>query len=267
MTEGEHVTLEVEGPIAWVRLDNPPVNALSRSVLLDLARTAQVVDTADHVAAAIVTGAGRAFAAGGDIGELLAIVAADAAGYARDVQDAVRALAICGRPTIAAVHGFALGGGTEIALACDLRIAARDARFGLPEVQLGLIPGTGATVRLARVVGRSRAKELIMSGRLIDAEEALAIGLVDEVVEPADLHARAAEVAGRFAHSSPDAVRAVKSLFDRSIDPLLDAESAAFAALLGGRDARLGLQAFLDTGRTDRADFRRAVPEESGCPR
>jgi enoyl-CoA hydratase/carnithine racemase len=148
-----------------------------------------------------------------------------------------------------------------VALACDLRVAARDARFGLPEVQLGLIPGTGATARLARVVGHGRAKDLILSGRVIGAEEALAIGLVDELVERADLRDRARELAARFAASSPDAVRAAKHLVDRGLDALLDAESEAFAGLLGGQDAAVGLASFIEHGRAGLAEFRPARAE------
>jgi enoyl-CoA hydratase/carnithine racemase len=261
VSEDGFVGIELDGDVAWVTIDNPPVNALSRTVLLDLGRAADLLDADDRVRSVVLSGAGRAFAAGGDVHELAAVDAAAAPSYAREVQAAVRALATCGKPVIAAVHGFALGGGTEVALCCDLRLAARGAHFGLPEVQLGLIPGTGATARLARVVGPGRAKELILSGRVIDAEEALAIGLVDELVDREDMRDRARELAYRFSTSSPDAVRAAKRLVDHGLEPLLEAESAAFADLLCGPDAAVGLASFVEHGRPGRADFRPAPAE------
>lgn len=259
----ELVRVDVDGSLAYLTLSNPPVNALSRGVLEAVGEAARALDDDPEVTAIVVRGAGRAFAAGGDIAELVAVDPADAARYAAAVQDAVAALAGCGKVVIAQVHGFALGGGTEIALAADFRIAADDATFGLPEVLLGLIPGTGGTHRLRRVVGRTRAKELILSGRTVPAAEAERIGLVDAIVPKEELESAVREFADRFAHSSPAAIRAAKALVDAdALDPLA-AESEAFAALLGGRDAQIGLSSFLDTGALGRADFRAGDPHEA----
>jgi enoyl-CoA hydratase/carnithine racemase len=249
------VTIEVVGGLAYATIVNPPVNALSVAVLEALAAAIRRLDGEPDIAVIVVRGAGRAFAAGGDIQELAAIEPAAAASYARAAQAAVCDIARCGKVVIAQVHGFALGGGTEIALAADFRIASEDATFGLPEVLLGLVPGVGGTHRLRRVVGRTKAKELILSGRMVSADDALTIGLVDCVVPRAELAARVASYAMRFTASSPRAVRAAKGLIDADDGDPLGAESAVFAELLSEQDARIGLTSFLTTGALGQADF------------
>jgi enoyl-CoA hydratase/carnithine racemase len=251
------VTVSVEGAIATVAISNPPVNALSRAVLADIGSAFRKLDRDSAVRAVILRGQGRAFAAGGDVAELASVAAEDVTAYARAVQDDVRAIAFCGKPVIASVHGFALGGGTELALAADHRVATRDAKFGLPEVKLGLIPGTGATHRLGRLIGVSAASDLILSGRIIGADEALRIGLVDEVVDEADLEAATLMLASRFTEggTSGDSVRAAKRLLRAGEEPALHAESDAFAALLLGPHAQIGLQAFAATGQLGNAVF------------
>lgn len=250
------VTVEVQDRTAWVSLARPPVNALSVGVLEQLAGVVRGLAEDFRVRAIVLRGAGSGFAAGGDIEELLAVPADQALEYARRVQESLSALATCPKPTIAAVHGFALGGGTELALACDMRVAADDALFGLPETQLGLIPGVGGTFRLRELVGRGRAKALIMSGRTIKAAEALSIGLVDAVVPRENLEGEARRRARWFAASSPAAMRAAKALVDGPVEGAAQREAAAFAQLLAGDDAKQGLAAFLEHGRTGHAEFR-----------
>ncbi len=253
------MTIEVDGSLAYITLSNPPVNALSLAVLESIGDAARKLDDDTAVSVIVVRGAGRAFAAGGDIAELVALDPGNVAAYADAVQRAVALLADCGKVVIAEVHGFALGGGTEIALAADFRFAADDATFGLPETLLGLIPGTGGTHRLARVVGHVRAKELILSGRTVGAVEAERIGLVDAVVPRADLSSAVREFASRFDRSSPAAIRAAKTLLIGNAASPLTAESVAFAELLRGPEAKIGLRSFLESGVLGRADFRRVT--------
>ena len=251
------VTIEVDHSLAYITLSNPPVNALSLAVLDSIGDAARQLDDDPAVSVIVVRGAGRAFAAGGDIAELVALGHGDVTTYAVKVQSAVALLAACGKVVIAEVHGFALGGGTEIALAADFRFASDDATFGLPETLLGLIPGAGGTHRLARVVGHVRAKELILSGRAVDAAEAERIGLVDAVVPRGDLCSAVRGFASRFDQSSPAAIRAAKTLLEGNAANPLAAESVAFAKLLQGTEAKIGLRSFLKTGVLGRADFRR----------
>jgi enoyl-CoA hydratase/carnithine racemase len=246
--------------VAIVRLDNPKVNALSRAVLSELASAAEAL-TDDPPGAVVVTGGDRVFAAGADISEFWAegtgtpasVIAPD---EAREIGglflQALNGVAAIPRVVIAEVAGFALGGGCELALACDFRIASDRARFGQPEILLGIVPGGGATQRLPRLIGPARAKELIFSGRQVDAEEALRIGLVDEVVPPAELRDRALARAGEFARGPVVAHAIAKRAIDRGLDgPLHDGlllEQAAFAEVFATEDARIGVASFLEHG-------------------
>ena len=236
--------------VAVIRLDNPPVNALSQAVLGKLASEATALGQDDTLKAVVVTGAGKAFAAGADISELGDQQRAREIGAAfREAFDAVAAIP---RPVIAAVHGVALGGGMELALACDLRLAADSARFGQPEILLGIIPGAGATQRLPRLVGPARAKELIWSGRQLKADEALAIGLVDRVVVADELVDAALEWAGELATGAVVAMGMAKRVIDAGLDgdlaTGLDAEAEAFAEVFGTDDAQTGVRSFLEHG-------------------
>jgi enoyl-CoA hydratase len=235
--------------VALIRLDRPKANALSGEVLLQLAEVLEGL-AADPPGAVVLWGGRRIFAAGADIAELESGVAPRAvgAGFGR----ALGALASLPRATIAAVNGAALGGGLELALACDFRVGAEDARLGLPEILLGLIPGGGGTQRLPRLIGSSRAKELILSGRQVRADEALAIGLVNRVVAPDDVLDAALAWAAELAAGPLVAHGLAKSAVDGGLErPLaegLRSELEAFAAVFETEDARTGLRSFVEHG-------------------
>lgn len=238
-----------DGGVAVIRLDNPKVNALS-TVMLDGVRSAALQLAADPPGAVVVTGGERIFAAGADITEFAGPDEARRIG-AKFV-DMAEALAAIPRMVIAAVAGFALGGGCELALACDIRIAADNATFGQPEILLGIIPGGGGTQRLARLVGPARAKELILSGRQVKADEALRIGLVDEVVPAAELHervfARAAEYAKGALVAQGFAKRAINIGLDEPLADAIALEQALFAESFSTDDARIGIESFKQHG-------------------
>jgi len=225
--------------VAVVTLDHPKVNALSQELLNELGQVfAALAD--DLPGAVVVTGGDRLFAAGADVSQFSAERAGDIAATFHRVLDAVAALP---RPTIAAISGYALGGGCELAMACDFRIAAERAVFGQPEILLGIIPGGGGTQRLPRLVGPSRAKELIFTGRQVKAEEALAIGLADEVVPGDELNARALAFAAELAAGPVAAVALAKAAIDGYIS-----EPEAFAQVFQTEDAGIGVKSFLEHG-------------------
>jgi enoyl-CoA hydratase/carnithine racemase len=235
--------------VAVVTLNNPKVNALSQAVLAELLAVANDL-TANPSGAVVITGGERLLAAGADISEFGGPDEARtiAAGF-RSALDAVAAIP---RMVIAAVSGYALGGGCELALACDMRIGSTKARFGQPEILLGIIPGGGGTQRLARLCGPSVAKDLILSGRQVDADEALRIGLLNEVVEPAALHARAIERAVEFAGGALVAQalskQAIDGGLDRSLADGLTLEQDVFVEVFRSDDARIGVASFLEHG-------------------
>ncbi|MFS8584850.1 MAG: enoyl-CoA hydratase-related protein [Acidimicrobiia bacterium] len=235
--------------VAVVRLDNPKVNALSTALLGQLEAVARSL-TDDPPGAVVVTGGDRIFAAGADIGEFDGPEEGRAVGAAfLRALDAVAAIPRC---VIAAVSGYALGGGCELALACDLRIASERARFGLPEILLGIIPGGGGTQRLARLVGPAKAKQLILTGRQVDAAEALAMGLVDEVVPPEQLHDRALALAAELASGAVVAQGLAKRAIDEglqgSLADGLALEQRLFAQVFETEDARIGIASFREHG-------------------
>lgn len=235
--------------VAVVRLDNPKVNALSTALLGQLEAVARRL-TDDPPGAVVVTGGDRIFAAGADIGEFDGPEEGRAVGAAfLRALDAVAAIPRC---VVAAVSGYALGGGCELALACDLRIASERARFGLPEILLGIIPGGGGTQRLARLVGPAKAKQLILTGRQVDAAEALAMGLVDEVVPPEQLHDRALALAAELASGAVVAQGLAKRAIDEglqgSLADGLALEQRLFAQVFETEDARIGIASFREHG-------------------
>jgi enoyl-CoA hydratase len=242
--------------VAVLRLDNPKVNAMSMELLRQL-ETAATALTDNPPGAVVVTGGDRLFAAGADIAEFGGPDEAERIGelFLR----ALGAVADIPRATIAAVSGVALGGGCELALACDFRIASTRARFAQPEILLGIIPGGGGTQRLPRLIGPSRAKEMIFSGRQLGAEEALRIGLVDEVVEPDGLHARAiaraAELATGAVHAQGLAKRAIDRGLDITLGGGLDLEQQLFIEVFESDDAQAGVTSFLEDG-PGKAEFR-----------
>lgn len=247
---GELVLVERRADgVAVITLNNPKVNALSQAVLADL-HAAALDLTANPPGAVVVTGGERIFAAGADISEFSgpSEAAAIGAGFHR----ALNAVAAIPRFVIAAVSGFALGGGCELALACDYRIAGEKAVFGQPEVLLGIIPGGGGTQRMPRVVGRSRAKELLITGRQVKSAEALAIGLADEVVPNEELHIRALALAAEIARGPVRAhslmKRAIDDGMERSLADGLALELHEFEAVFHTDDSRIGVASFLAEG-------------------
>lgn len=250
MSEVQLVRVErFDDGVAVVTLDNPKVNALSQAVLARLAQVAADL-TADPPGAVVITGGERLFAAGADISEFGGPDEADRIGAG--FHTALDAVAAIPRFVIAAVSGYALGGGCELALACDYRIAGEKAVFGQPEVLLGIIPGGGGTQRLPRVVGPSRAKELMITGRQVKADEALRIGLADEVVPNEVLHQRARELAAEVARGASIAQSLVKKAVDTGASmPLSDAlalEKKLFTESFRSDDSRIGVQSFLANG-------------------
>jgi enoyl-CoA hydratase/carnithine racemase len=243
--------------VALVTLDRPPMNALSIALFEQLADTARDLASDADLKAVVVTGGGRAFAAGADISEFGDQAAARTVSATfRAAFDAVAAIP---RPVIAAINGFALGGGLELGLACDLRVAGKSARLGQPEILLGIIPGGGGTQRLPRLVGPARAKELIWSGRWARADEARAIGLVDRVVDDGEVLDQALEWAAELAVGAVVAMGLAKRAIDAGLDgPLaagLDIEAEAFVDVFATEDAATGVRSFLEHGPS-KATFR-----------
>src|SRR5882672_3120506 len=247
----ENVLYEKKGAVAYVTLNRPKVlNALNRETWEDLRTAFEDAREDAEVRGVILTGAGeKAFIAGADIGELAQITAVEAersSTYGQEVLDLVENL---GKPVIAAVNGFALGGGCETAMACTIRIAADNAKFGQPEVKLGLIPGGGGTQRLPRLVGRGRALQLILSGEMISAQEAWRIGLVNEVVPGAELITRAEVILKQIFSNAPLAVKysleAVNKGLETSQAEGLSLEASLFGLCAGTEDKKEGTQAFL----------------------
>ncbi len=235
--------------VAVVTLNNPKVNALSQALLADLRAVAEDL-TANPPGAVVITGGERIFAAGADISEFGGPEEGRTIG--NGFHTALAAVADIPRFVIAAVSGYALGGGCELALACDYRIVSERAVFGQPEILLGIIPGGGGTQRLPRVVGRSRAKEMMITGRQVKAEEALRIGLADEVVPSADLHERAYALAAEVARGAVLAQAMVKQAvelgLDRAIPEAMALERDLFEAVFHTKDSQIGVASFLQDG-------------------
>jgi enoyl-CoA hydratase/carnithine racemase len=247
---GELVLVERrDDGVAVITLNNPKVNALSQALLAEL-RAAAVALAADPPGAVVVTGGDRLFAAGADISEFGG--PPEARAITEGFHRALDAVAAIPRFVIAAVSGYALGGGCELALACDYRVASERAVFGQPEILLGIIPGGGGTQRLARAVGASRAKELMITGRQVKADEAARIGLADEVVPPEQLHERALALAAECAKGAVEAQALVKRAVDEGLDTDLAAglrlEKGLFELVFHTDDSRIGVQSFLEHG-------------------
>ena len=248
----EFINLEVSDAIAVVTLQRPPMNALSVQVQSEIFEVACELARRDDVRAVVLHGGERLFAAGADVKEMADLDYQAMIKVSLRLEEAFSAVAQLPQPTIAAITGFALGGGCELALACDFRVAADDARLGQPEMLLGLIPGAGGTQRLPRLIGVSRAKELIFSGRFVDAQEALSIGLVDVVVPSAEVLARAMQWAGQLAAGPRIAMQAAKRVIDRGLEVDLESglelERAAFSSLFATEDRVNGMQSFIENG-------------------
>ncbi len=235
--------------VAVVRLQNPKVNAISSEVLRQIRAAADALN--DNLPGAVVfTGGDRLFAAGADITEFKGPDEARSIGGL--FLDAFNAVAALPRPTIASISGFALGGGCELALACDFRIASTKAKLGQPEILLGIIPGGGGTQRLPRLVGPAVAKDLIFTGRQVSADEALHLGLVDRVTEPEDLEAASLAWATELAAGPSAAIALAKAAIDRGLEGTLaaglDLEQDLFVEVFGTADAEIGVASFLEHG-------------------
>jgi enoyl-CoA hydratase/carnithine racemase len=255
---GDHVRVTTdEDGVAVLRLDRPPVNALNFQVWGELHRAALALASDAAVRAVVLWGGERVFAAGADIKAMAAESYQSFAALSGGLQEGLRALARLPQPVIAAVAGYALGGGCELALTADFRFAAADAKVGQPEISLGIIPGAGGTQRLPRIVGVQRAKELVYSGRMIDAAEAHRIGLVDRVWPPDEVFDRAVEQARTYARG-PYALRLAKQAIDQGVELDLDSalrlETSLFTECFATEDARTGMQSFIDEG-PGRAQF------------
>ena len=248
----EFVTLEVSDGIGTIRLARPPMNALNRQLQEELRAAARAATVNDEVKAVIVYGGEKVFAAGADIKEMADMSYADMAPVAGDLQSALGAIADIPKPTVEAITGYALGGGLEIALGADRRIAGDNVKVGVPEILLGVIPGGGGTQRLARLIGPAKAKDLVFTGRFVGAEEALAIGLIDEMVAPDEVYNAARAWASKFVGGASRALAAAKASIDQGLDTDLNTglkiEAAQFAALFATEDRTIGMASFVENG-------------------
>lgn len=253
----ETLRVENEPPVSVVYINRPKaLNALNSQVLDELCQVFFELNSNEELSVVVITGEGeKAFVAGADIGEMSGLTSLQGEKFMRKGQETLSMIENLDKIVIAAVNGFALGGGCELAMACDIRLAAKSAKIGQPEVSLGIIPGFGGTQRLARLVGRGKAKQLIFSGDHITAEEAHRIGLVDEVYDSEELLAKAKELAGKIASKGPLAVRACKMLINKGLDCDLDTglhlEREAIAVLFSTEDQKEGMKAFLEKRKPD----------------
>ena len=247
----DHLTIAVEERIATLTVNRPDkLNALNAAVIQELGAAIDELRARDDVGGVILTGAGRAFVAGADIAELTGLSAVVGRRLALRGQEVFRRFETSPKPVIAAVNGFALGGGCELAMSCHVRIAAEGAKFGQPEVKLGVIPGYGGTQRLARLVGKGRALQLVLTGEMIDAAEAYRIGLVNRVVPGDQLLGAARTMLQQMLANAPLALAACIDVVDRGLEiPLAEAlalEATQFGVLIATADTAEGTRAFLE---------------------
>jgi enoyl-CoA hydratase/carnithine racemase len=249
---GEFVRLEVDNGVATIRLDRPKMNALNAQVQEEIHDAAHAARKDDDIRAVIIYGGERVFAAGADVKEMAELTYADMAIRSMDLHRCFNAVAAIPKPTIAAVTGYALGGGCELAMCADFRVSGESAKWGQPEILLGIIPGAGGTQRLPRLVGPAKAKDICFSGRFVDAAEALAIGLVDKVVPDAEVYSAAMAWARTFVSGPAAALRATKEAIDRGLEldlPAgLEVERMLFAALFATEDQKGGMRSFVENG-------------------
>ncbi|MEO8889134.1 MAG: enoyl-CoA hydratase-related protein [Jatrophihabitantaceae bacterium] len=238
--------------VATIRLERPPMNALNTQLQEELRAAAEQVGADHSVRAVVLYGGEKVFAAGADVKEFAERSHADMVRDAGRLSSALSAIAAIAKPVIAAVTGYALGGGCELALTADFRVSADNARWGQPEILLGIIPGAGGTQRLPRLIGPAKAKDLIYTGRFVEADEALAIGLVDVVVPAADVYPTALAMAAKFARGPALALAAAKAAIDGGLDGDLGnglrLESHLFASLFATEDRTIGLKSFIEAG-------------------
>ncbi|MEU6183906.1 enoyl-CoA hydratase/isomerase family protein [Streptomyces coeruleorubidus] len=246
------VSLEVAEGVGTLRLDRPPMNALDIATQDRLKELAEEAGRREDVRAVVVYGGEKVFAAGADIKEMQAMDHTAMVLRARDLQDSFTAVARIPKPVVAAVTGYALGGGCELALCADFRIAGENAKLGQPEILLGLIPGAGGTQRLARLVGPSKAKDLVFTGRMVKADEAKEIGLVDRVVPADEVYVQAHAWAAKLAQGPALALRAAKESIDTGLETDIDTGLAIernwFAGLFATEDRERGMRSFVEEG-------------------
>jgi enoyl-CoA hydratase len=249
---GELVRLEVADGIGTIRLTRPPVNALNDQLTGELADVARAAAASDEVRAVIIYGGEKVFAAGADITEMAEAGYPEMALRAGKLQEVMALIAGIPKPVVAAITGYALGGGLELALSADFRIAGESARLGQPEILLGIIPGAGGTQRLPRLVGPAKAKDLVFSGRMVKAAEAHTIGLVDQVAPDDAVYQAALDMVKRYAAGPALALRAAKQAIDQGLGvdlaTGLEIERVQFAALFATEDQRAGMRSFLENG-------------------
>ncbi|OQD56623.1 enoyl-CoA hydratase [Streptomyces phaeoluteigriseus] len=253
------VNLEVAEGVGTLRLDRPPMNALNVATQDRLKELAEEAGRREDVRAVVLYGGEKVFAAGADIKEMQPMDHTAMVLRARALQDAFTAVARIPKPVVAAVTGYALGGGCELALCADFRIAADNAKLGQPEILLGLIPGAGGTQRLSRLIGPSKAKDLIFTGRTVRADEALTLGLVDRVVPAAEVYAQAHAWAAKLAQGPAIALRAAKESIDTGLETDIETGLAVernwFAGLFATADRESGMRSFVEEG-PGKAKFR-----------
>jgi enoyl-CoA hydratase/carnithine racemase len=249
---GEFVRVEVEDGVATIRVDRPKMNALNAQVQEEIRAAAVECTDREDVKAVVVYGGEKVFAAGADVKEMADMSYTDMVRRSGALQSSFSAVARIPKPVVAAVNGYALGGGCELAMCADIRIAADNAVLGQPEILLGIIPGAGGTQRLTRLVGPAKAKDLIFTGRFVKADEALTIGLVDKVVPAEQVYAEAVAWAKQFTGAASYAIRAAKESIDRGLEVDLETgleiERQQFAALFATEDRSIGMTSFVEQG-------------------
>jgi enoyl-CoA hydratase/carnithine racemase len=249
---GEFVRVEVAEAIATIRLDRPPMNALNAQVQDEIAAAAAQVSDDKAVRAVVLYGGGKVFAAGADIKEMAGVGYAEMAERSGKLQAAFTDIANIPKPVVAAVTGYALGGGLELALCADFRVIGEGARVGQPEILLGVIPGAGGTQRLPRLVGQARAKDIVFTGRFVAASEALTIGLADKVVPDEEVYQAARDMVARYATGPALALRAAKQAIGAGLEVDLavglEIERLNFAALFATEDQKTGMRSFVENG-------------------
>jgi len=249
---GEFVRLEAADGIGTIRLDRPPVNALNEQLVEELAGAARSAAGSDEIRAVILYGGEKAFAGGADIKQMAEASYPAAATWSGRLQAALSLVAAIPKPVVAAITGYALGGGLELALTADFRVAGENARLGQPEILLGIIPGAGGTQRLPRLIGPARAKDIIFTGRMVKAAEAHAIGLVDQVVPDDSVYQAALDMVKRYTAGPAVALGAAKQAIDHGLEvdlaTGLEIERVQFAALFATEDQRSGMRSFIENG-------------------
>jgi enoyl-CoA hydratase/carnithine racemase len=248
----ELVRVETDAAVATIRLDRPPMNALNSQVVNEIRAAADQIGGDDAIRAGVIYGGEKVFAAGADVKEMAEMGYARIAAHSARLQAALTSVARIPKPVVAAITGYALGGGLELALCADFRVMGESAKVGQPEILLGIIPGAGGTQRLPRLIGPARAKDVVFTGRFVGAEEALAMGLVDQVVPDAEVFQAARALVARYATGPVLALRAAKQAIDAGLDvdlaTGLEIERLNFAGLFATEDQRTGMRSFVENG-------------------